>query len=290
LGKATKQSSTFGNNTANFAVDGDTKDRHAGSMFTTTNNDANAWWEVDLGANYDINQINIFNVTDQYKSRLQNLNIKVSKTPFTRNEDGQAFATNVFPDPVGNYQGNATGRYVRVYIGRKDYLNICEVQVIGVPAGATTPPSTGVAVGTATITDAPAPTVLPPAAPGFVRIQSKSTPDNYIHHQNTKPESGQIQASWLSGQWKVIYYGGGWVNYESRLKPGHYLNNNEGKLEVVKIAKNRSSALWKSLRINGDWVAIENSYSSNHFLHTKNGKIEIGKVQPSSSSALWKVK
>ncbi|WP_020569454.1 RICIN domain-containing protein [Neolewinella persica] len=154
----------------------------------------------------------------------------------------------------------------------------------------TAPPSTGVAVGTATITDAPAPTVLPPAAPGFVRIQSKSTPDNYIHHQNTKPEAGQIQASWLSGQWKVVYYAGGWVNYESRLKPGHYLNNNEGKLEVVKIARNRSSALWKSLRIQGDWVAIENSYSSNHFLHTKNGKIEIGEVQPSSSSALWKVK
>lgn len=133
LNKATKQSSDFGNHYSKYAVDGNTKDRHEGAMYATTNNDTFAWWEVDLGANYKISQINIFNVTDRFKSRLKNLNIRVSKTPFTSKYEGQAFATNVFPDPIGKYDGNATGRYVRVYIDRKDYLNICEVQVMGMP-------------------------------------------------------------------------------------------------------------------------------------------------------------
>jgi len=135
LGKTAKQSSTFMRHTANFAVDGNTKDRHtgAGHAYTTTKNDHNSWWEVDLGANYNINQINIFNVTDKYGARLKNLNIKVSTRPFTRNEDGVAFATNVYPKPKGEYTGNARGRYVRVYVDRKEYLNLCEVQVMGTP-------------------------------------------------------------------------------------------------------------------------------------------------------------
>jgi len=132
-GKTAKQSSTFSTHTANYAVDGNTKDRHtgAGDKYTTTNKENNPWWEVDLGADYDISQINIFNVTDEFKTRLKNLHIKVSKTPFTKNEDGVAFATDVYPDPIGEYTGNATGRYVRLYIARNDYMNICEVEIYG---------------------------------------------------------------------------------------------------------------------------------------------------------------
>ena len=134
--KRTRQSSTFSTHKSSYAVDGNTKDRHtgAGNKFTTTQSNTGAWWEVDLGANYNISQINIHNVTDQFKSRLRNLNISVSETTFRNNNDGQAFATNVYPNSVGNYQGNATGRYVRVFITRKDYLNLCEVEIFGTPA------------------------------------------------------------------------------------------------------------------------------------------------------------
>jgi len=137
-GKSARQSSTWGTHTANFAVDGDTRDRHtgAGNNYTTTNNDANAWWEVDLGANYDISQINVFNVTDRYGERLKDLNINVSRSPFISNYDGVSFASNVYPAPKGEYKGNATGRYVRLHITRTGYLNLCEVQVMGTPSAA----------------------------------------------------------------------------------------------------------------------------------------------------------
>jgi hypothetical protein len=138
LNKKTKQSSTNDGYSSHFAVDGKTE--YLGYYnplygFIHTLADKDPWWEVDLGANYNISQINIFNVTDHRKSRTKNLYIRVSKTPFTGNDDGQVFASNVFPDTEGSYKGDATGRYVRVYrINRRvTYLNLCEVQVMGTP-------------------------------------------------------------------------------------------------------------------------------------------------------------
>lgn len=136
LNKPTKQSSTHAGYSSKFAVDGNTTDQKEGAYYAYahTQRDRNPWWEVDLGANYKISQINIFNVSEFYKKhRMEGLYINVSKTPFVNNWDGVGFAENVFPNTAGEYKGNATGRYVRIYLGKKESLNVSEVQVMGIP-------------------------------------------------------------------------------------------------------------------------------------------------------------
>lgn len=136
LNKPTKQSSTHAGYSSKFAVDGNTKDQKEGAYYAYahTQRDRNPWWEVDLGANYKISQINIFNVSEFYKKhRMEGLYINVSKTPFVNNWDGVGFADNVFPNTAGEYKGSATGRYVRIYLGKKESLNVSEVQVMGIP-------------------------------------------------------------------------------------------------------------------------------------------------------------
>ena len=133
------------------------------------------------------------------------------------------------------------------------------------------------------------PPVFPPLNNGYVRIRNKSG-NAYIHNQNGKPESGQIVASLLSAQWKIVKYAGQSVNIQSRSNPNLLLNNNNGRLEVVNIAKNHASALWE-LRPSNDrgWVRLQNSLNTNHYIYVKDGKLQLGPIQGNQSTALWKL-
>ena len=53
---------------------------------THTNADANAWWQVDLGASANISSITIWNRTDCCMDRLSNHWVFVSDTPFGPND------------------------------------------------------------------------------------------------------------------------------------------------------------------------------------------------------------
>ncbi|QDT35518.1 DUF1553 domain-containing protein [Thalassoglobus polymorphus] len=65
VGKKATQSSTGYNGTANLAVDGNTDGDFFESKSTThTNRDASPWWEVDLGATYQIDRISVWNRND----------------------------------------------------------------------------------------------------------------------------------------------------------------------------------------------------------------------------------
>ncbi|WP_417849548.1 DUF1553 domain-containing protein [Thalassoglobus sp.] len=64
-GKKATQSSTGYNGTANLAVDGNTDgDFFEAKSTTHTNRDASPWWEVDLGATYQIDRISVWNRSD----------------------------------------------------------------------------------------------------------------------------------------------------------------------------------------------------------------------------------
>ncbi len=278
LNKPTKQSSVFAGNVSKYAVDGEIQGE---SRPAHTLRDNNPWWEVDLGANYNISQINVFNITDNnLKYRTHNLYIRVSKTPFTKN-DGQGFADNVFPNTVGYYKGNATGRYVRIFLVANEYLNISEVQVMGVPA--TEEP----------VAETPASNTMNPASPGSVRIQNSWKKTHYIHNQNGKIEDGQIQANdvsnWWSAQWQIVPVHSGWVRIQNKWKPDQYLHNQNGKLEVGKIDNNWASAMWKLVPTHSGWVRIQNSWYKDQYIHNQNGKLEVGKIDNNWASALWKV-
>ena len=135
------QSSTYGNGVAGVAIDGNTT---GSSPWTAdlqhTTNETNPWWELDLGVNYDITDVIIYNRTDAFQNRLNNFYVFVSEVPFASGsslEDliaDEEIAVSYFPLVAGLQETltfNSTGRYVRIQKSSSGILHIAEVEVMG---------------------------------------------------------------------------------------------------------------------------------------------------------------
>jgi tetratricopeptide (TPR) repeat protein len=149
-GKAATQSSTlagFGPTTVpSSAVDGDTNGDFFHGSVSHTNFNANAWWQVDLGASAAVSSITIWNRTDCCMDRLSDYWVFVSDTPFGPTDTPTTLQTRTgtwsnhqtgFPNPSTTITVNAQGRYVRVQLSGTNYLSLAEVQVFGTPGPAT---------------------------------------------------------------------------------------------------------------------------------------------------------
>jgi len=148
VGKTSSQSTVYPlpNSEAANVNDGDINgDFWAGSVNHTLN-DVNAWWEVDLGASYDIDEINVYNRTDDNIPRLTNYHVFVSDVPFTSTSLAPTLAQSGVTDyPNAGTAGRPTtavvgrtGRYVRLQLDGTNYLHLAELEVIGTPAAAGT--------------------------------------------------------------------------------------------------------------------------------------------------------
>lgn len=139
LNKMAQQSSTFGNNVADFGVNGDNVNIKLCSQ--SENRDAWHWWMVDLNGTYTIESVRI---TSFYKKQyaLRDLTIEVSsQNPSKLNKFPQRTNASVcltIPPGVPNANTLAyacdnptTGRYVRVVKQNKNKkaLIICEFEV-----------------------------------------------------------------------------------------------------------------------------------------------------------------
>lgn len=139
LNKSATQSTTAHNGVPGRAVDGNIDGIWGNNSVTHTNNDAQAWWQVDLGQLANITDVKVYNRTDCCSDRLTNYHIFVSDVPFTSNtvsgiktqagvgdfhETGQAGTPTI-------RNINRTGRYVRIQLESTNYLNLAEVQVFG---------------------------------------------------------------------------------------------------------------------------------------------------------------
>jgi hypothetical protein len=142
MGKPAAQSSNYGPTSgAGAAVDGDTDGQFPNGSVTATNADANAWWEVDLGASVPIGSITIWNRTDCCRERLEDFWVFVSGAPFRPTDTPATLKSRAgiwsshqaaAPDPsVRITPSAAAGRYIRVQLGGTNYLSIAEVQVFG---------------------------------------------------------------------------------------------------------------------------------------------------------------
>jgi hypothetical protein len=143
VGKAATQSSTypgFASAGAGSAVDGNTDGNFFDGSVTATSLDANAWWQVDLGAPATVSSIAIWNRTDCCGARLGDYWVFVSDTPFlatdtpaTLQSRAGTFASHqtTAPNPSTVILVGAQGRYVRVQLTGTDYLSLAEVQVFG---------------------------------------------------------------------------------------------------------------------------------------------------------------
>ncbi|MEM9203181.1 MAG: discoidin domain-containing protein [Actinomycetota bacterium] len=139
LGKAATQSSNYnGTFVAGKAVDGKTGGGYADS-FTHTLDDE-PWWDVDLGADYTIDNINLFNRTNCCGARLTDAVVMISSQPFGEMPIADAIAQSGWtvtiesPTAVMQYEvPDVVGRYIRVQIpsGLANALSLAEVQVSG---------------------------------------------------------------------------------------------------------------------------------------------------------------
>ncbi|MGI8741928.1 MAG: discoidin domain-containing protein [Bryobacteraceae bacterium] len=175
LGKAATQSSTypFTGAGAGSAVDGNTDGNFQDNSVTATNMEANAWWQVDLGASATVNSIVIWNRTDCCSNRLSDYWVFVSNTPFNPSDTPATLQNRAgtwsshqttAPNPSTTIAaGGVQGRYVRVQLTGTDFLSLAEVQVVGTggaPSGSnlalgktasqsSTYPSSGASAGSA---------------------------------------------------------------------------------------------------------------------------------------------
>ncbi|MFD5083400.1 RICIN domain-containing protein [Kitasatospora sp. NPDC058406] len=139
LGKPATQSSTnrVGVEEAGNAVDGNTSGVYAQATPSYTKNEAQAWWQVDLGAKQPIRSVELFNRTDWSFERLTDFDVIVSATDLT----GRSWA-DIQADPAvrkTRIKGTAPtkltvavgadGRYVRIQLAGTDHLTLPEVQV-----------------------------------------------------------------------------------------------------------------------------------------------------------------
>lgn len=137
-GKPATQSSTVGAYcgpaVAALAVDGNTDGNLYACSITHTDEDAQAWWQVDLQAIYHISSIDLWNRTDAVPERLSNFDVLVSS-------NGQTWAKFYYPGTAGvttNFVINAWARYVKVQLRGTNNLSLAEVKVWS--EGMTIPP------------------------------------------------------------------------------------------------------------------------------------------------------
>jgi hypothetical protein len=135
---------------AGLAVDGISDGNFAASSFTQTNDDYQAWWQVDLGSSYALNSINVWNRTDCCSDRLSAFYVLVCDQPFTStsllstiNQPGVSsyYVAGTAGTPT-TFTTPRSGRYVRVQLSGTNYLTLAEVEVIGQPLPAIQPGST----------------------------------------------------------------------------------------------------------------------------------------------------
>ena len=144
MGRPAVQSSTlsgYDTTGSRAAVDGNTDGNFFKGSVTSTNRDANAWWQVDLGSSREIGSIVIWNRTDCCSSRLSDYWVFLSDIPFNSSDIPATLQKRagtwkshqtVIPNPSTTIRTDgAKGRYVRVQLTGTDYLSLAEVQVFG---------------------------------------------------------------------------------------------------------------------------------------------------------------
>ena len=129
LGKPASQSSINGGAcaVAASAVDGNTSGAWSNCSVSHTDNNYQAWWQVDLQAPYLIDVVDIWNRTDCCGERLSNFDLLVST-------DGTNWTSFYYPGQAPtttSFVVNRVARYVKVQLRGSNYLTLAEVQVFG---------------------------------------------------------------------------------------------------------------------------------------------------------------
>ncbi len=139
LNKPATQSSDLFGLTASFAVDGNRDN------FSHTDENANAWIEIDLQNQFRITQINVWNRPDCCADRLSEYQVFTSDVPFTSkdivttaNQSGVGvfFQEATAARPTSVNIGGRIARYVRIQLIGTNFLHPSEIEVLGTSVNA----------------------------------------------------------------------------------------------------------------------------------------------------------
>ena len=137
LKRTATQSSTFPGGDADHAVDGNTDGAWVKGSVAATGEDSQAWWQVDLGKVRSIGTIKVWNRAE-FPERTSAFYVFVSDEPFT-STDLESTKSQVGPERSFFTLGQCgvpteiavgkTGRYVRVQLSKRNFLQLAEVEV-----------------------------------------------------------------------------------------------------------------------------------------------------------------
>jgi len=153
LGRPARQSSCYGGQDAHVAVDGNC-DGSSPELCTSTQQDPQAWWEVDLGDFANLHIVKLWNRTDEppdqtmardkYSSRLVPCWIMASQKPYS-DEVGGSSLINALGQSVARHQitrdkrcttwhvpENISARYIRVQLEGFNFLHFAQLEVFGI--------------------------------------------------------------------------------------------------------------------------------------------------------------
>jgi hypothetical protein len=128
LNKTATQSSTAYGAEPDRAVDGNTSSEREDASATCTFSESNAWWQVDLGADYTIDEINIWNQTGASgAARLSDYSVYVLDN--NKVEAWSVYQSATAGRPTTVNAGGAMGRYVKIQLEGTNALTLAEVEV-----------------------------------------------------------------------------------------------------------------------------------------------------------------
>ncbi|TWU37905.1 Xylosidase/arabinosidase [Novipirellula aureliae] len=130
LNKAATQSSTAQDAGPGRAIDGETRGKKDDASVTCTNREANAWWQVDLGSDYIIGDIKIWNaIGADAAAKFGGYTISVLDS--NQVEVWSSHQTAPAERPTTVAVGGAIGRTIKVQLAGENALSLAEVEVIG---------------------------------------------------------------------------------------------------------------------------------------------------------------
>uniref|UniRef100_A0A672KLF2 Fucolectin tachylectin-4 pentraxin-1 domain-containing protein n=1 Tax=Sinocyclocheilus grahami TaxID=75366 RepID=A0A672KLF2_SINGR len=128
-GKNVTQSSTYGLWSAEQAIDSNPGFRKSWSSCSSTDNQTNPWWRVDLSSVYRVNRVVITNRLDCCPERINGAEIRIGNSLENNGNNNPTIPAGVSSTYTCN---GMEGRYVNLFIpGYSKFLTLCEVEVYG---------------------------------------------------------------------------------------------------------------------------------------------------------------
>uniref|UniRef100_A0A673I7T9 Fucolectin tachylectin-4 pentraxin-1 domain-containing protein n=1 Tax=Sinocyclocheilus rhinocerous TaxID=307959 RepID=A0A673I7T9_9TELE len=131
-GKNVTQSSTYGHWSAEQAIDFNPGFRKSWSSCSSTNNQTNPWWRVDLSSVYRVNRVVITNRLDCCPERINGAEIRIGNSLENNGNNNPTCAviSSISAGVSSTYTCNdLEGQYVNLFIpGDSKYLTLCEVE------------------------------------------------------------------------------------------------------------------------------------------------------------------